>query len=152
VESATPDIRINQEWQLSDGRRVTVQTIEGSQVTGYHPPLALPGSGPPPGGSVVAFVGNRANFDGAVLLAPRWELVADIEDDGRPEEVSRLLLGTATVESRSSFALDPEDPEKGPTPPRYTLSLAAADEAAAETAVREALGDRLKTLRGTKAL
>lgn len=153
MESSIPDVRAEQVWQLADGRKVMVQTVDGNQVTGAQPPMPFPGDrGASPVGSVVVYVGTRADFVGGVLLSPRWQVVADVLDDGLPEAISGLLIGVATIEHRTSFAIDPERPEQSPTPPRYTFSLAATDDGAAAAAIRDALGDRLVTLRDTTPL
>jgi hypothetical protein len=99
--------------------------------------------------SVVAYVGHRSDFVNAVLLEPRWHVIAHINDEGLFEEISRLLIGTGTIQHRSSHSMDATAVDHSAYP-LYTIEVAAADEAAAELALSKALGSRLKNVRSLR--
>ena len=138
------DLRIGQRWQLADGRRLTIQAVDGGHVSGATTPLVVEGRPAPPAGAVAAYEGHRNDLVGATLLAPLWRVRVSVADDGLVEEISRLIRGVGTIEHRSSSSDDPTNGSVNLGLPTYTIDLAAADPDAAGSAIRDALGARLQ--------
>ncbi|HEX5715553.1 MAG TPA: hypothetical protein VF179_05295 [Thermoanaerobaculia bacterium] len=139
------DLRADQRWRLANGTEIKIGSVDGDHISGYSNPIALSGDNPAPSsGALAVYEGHRADFEGATLLAPLWQVRTSVDDGGLVEEISRLISSTGTIEHRSSSSENPADGSVNFGLATYTIHLAAADSGAAEQTVRDALGNRLR--------